>query len=477
MTAGDERPTRGSIVAAEPSHGGPTWVGITAKAAVVGWAWGYVVVFLWSTHTLIAPLFGYYGYVPRFASVTETLLVVEATFVVALTLPSQCRRPSEVGQIFLAATVAVPVLWMPLLYGPLDAAQVCRLAMSTSAAFCLIWICLRGTRRRPGMLALRRASYLSILAGSFFVALAYLTATGVSPEVVDFGDVYAQRERYKQGIGTLGAYLVGWLSGGLFPVMLAVGLYRRNKTMLALGVAGVLFLFAISGQKSYIIGVPILVGTYVMTRRGVTRTWHWLALLALVVALAAFLDRLRDGYEITSLLVRRAISTAGINTAYYVDMFDGGPLYELRHSVFSMLGPPPYDAPPAIMVGATYYTDGTVANANFLADGFANFGWLGVLGSGVVVGVVLRVYDRAAADLPLGISAPALVFVLQAVANTAVLTTIASHGGAVLIGLVALMPASVAATRWDERRRSAPSGQAGTAETESARSHMSDIAP
>lgn len=421
-----------------------TWPRLSATFSVLAWMGLYVVTLLWSTHVFIEPVFGYYGFVPRSRNLTEVLLAVEGTIVVALTLPATCRRPSEVAQIFLAVTVAVPVLWMPVLYGPLDTSQVTRLILSTSGAFGLIWLILRGPRHPFAAFELPRRTYLLALGVIFGLSIGYLVTTGVTPDIVGFDDVYGQRATYLEGIGTFGAYLVGWLSGGLFPVMLAVGLYRRNPALVAGSVVGVLFLYALSGQKSYVIGVPIVVGTYVMTRRGATRTWHWLGLLTLMIAVVALLDRLRDGYELTSLIVRRGISTAGINTGFYVDLFDGGPLYELRHSVLSMLGPPPYDVPPAILVGRTYYTDDTVANANFLADGFANFGWIGVLGAAVVVGLLLRTFDTVSADIPLAISASALVFVLQAAANTAILTTIASHGAAVLVALVALMPASVA---------------------------------
>lgn len=415
----------------------------------MAWTWVYVAALVWSTKTFIEPYFGYYGFVTRTATLAEWLLTIEGTFLVALTMPARSRRPSEVAQIFLIATVAVPVLWIPLLYGPLDSTRVSLLALSTTGAFGLMWLVLRGTRMDLTVKIGPRAFWW-VLAAAFLSSFAYLVVRGVTPDIVGFDDVYAQRARYAEGIGTLGAYLVGWLSGGLFPVMLALGLYRRNPVLVLGSLGGVLFLYALSGQKSYALGVPLVVGVYVMTRKGWTRSWHWFGLLTVLIVLVGLLDRLRDGFEITSLIVRRGISTAGINTAFYVDLFDGMPLYELRHSVLSMLGPPPYGAPPAIVVGGTYYTDGTVANANFLADGFANFGWWGILGSGVVVGVLLRVYDRVSADLPLGVAAPALVFVLQAAANTAILTTIASHGAAVLIALVALMPASVAVTR---RRR------------------------
>lgn len=443
-----------SVAPVTPSEpGGVTWSRLMARWPVVSWTWLYVGAFVWSTKVFIEPWFGYYGFVTRSATLTEWLLVVEGTFLVALMIPGRCRRPSEVAQVFLTATVAVPVLWMPLLYGRLDAAQVSLLALSTTSAFGLMWLVLRGARLPFLPLKLPRQVFWWVLAVVFSGSLAYLAVRGVTPDIVGFDDVYGQRARYAEGIGTLGAYLVGWLSGGLFPVMLAVGLYRRSPTLVLASLAGVLFLYALSGQKSYALGVPIVVGTYVMTRRGWTRSWHWFGLLTLLIALIALLDRLRDSYELTSLIVRRGVSTAGINTAYYVDLFDGVPLYELRHSVLSMLGSPPYDVAPAILVGRTYYTDGTVANANFLADGFANFGWLGVLVSGLVVGVLLRLFDIVSEDIPLAISAPSLVFVLQAAANTAILTTIASHGAAVLVALVALMPASIAATGASLRRQ------------------------
>lgn len=428
------------------------WPRVAARLVVLGWTAVYVAAVIWSTATLIAPLFGYYGFVSRSSTLVEWLVVLECTVFVALTMAPRCRRPSEVAVLFLVLTVAVPVMWIPLLYGPLDSRQVCLLALSTAGAFGLVWLVLRGARWHIKPIRVTSVTFWVVTALASALAVGYLLATGGPLDIVGFDDVYAQRDVYTDSITTLGAYLVGWLSGGLFPVLLAVGLYRRNALLLLLSVAGVMYLYAMSGQKTYVLGVGIIVGTYVMTRRGTSRTWHWLGLLTVAIVLVAALDRLRDGFEITSLLVRRGISTAGINTGYYIDLFDGSQHYELRHSVFSVLGPPPYDVAPAILVGQTYYTDGTIANANFLADGFANFGWAGVLASGLVVGLLLRVLDAVSADLPLAISAPSMVFVLQAAANTAILTTIMSHGAAVLVALVAFMPASVAATRWRRRR-------------------------
>ena len=113
------------------------------KAAVVGWVALYAAALVWSTVVFIEPIFGYYGYVARDYSIADLALAVEGTVIVALTLPVRCRRPSEVGQVFLTATVAVPVLWMPVLYGPLDNTQVAKLVLSTTGAFVLIWLALR----------------------------------------------------------------------------------------------------------------------------------------------------------------------------------------------------------------------------------------------------------------------------------------------------------------------------------------------
>lgn len=420
---------------------------VMARARVLVWMGVYVVTLMWSINTLVAPLFAYQGYVSRDTSALELVLAGGATIVLALVLPPTCRVPSDVARLFLTLTTAVPVIWVPVFYGPLDTVQVQDLALAVMLSFVIIAGCLRHPGRRFVLVKLSRTTYLLLIGLFVILAVGYLLSRGFSLGLSSFGDVYAQRERYRQAVDGLGSYLVGWLAGGTLPVLLAVGLFRRNRVLVAAGLGGVVLLYAITGYKSYAIALVVLFGTYLMTRRGRSASWLWAAVLTGLIGLVVVTDLLRGGFGLTSLFVRRGISTAGINTAYFVDLFDGGPYYELRHSVLSFLGASPYPTPPAGLVGETYYSASTAANANFLADGFANWGWAGMLISAVVVGLLLRVFDKVAADLPLGVTAPALVFVLSALSNTAVLTAVATHGAAVLIGWISLLPVTLAVAR------------------------------
>ncbi|WP_157210004.1 hypothetical protein [Nocardioides aequoreus] len=417
----------------------------------------YTLALVWSVDTLIAPVFGYQGYVDRSWSLFELVGAIVATVVLSLTVDPDGRLPSDVARLFLLLTTAVPVVWIPMLYGTLSTLQVQNLMLTVTASFVLIALALRGGRRRLVVLHVSRTTFWILLSGFGILSVAYLASRGIGLRLSGFADVYAQREQYRTNVDRLGAYLVGWLAGGTFPVLIALGLHLRRLAVTLTGLLGVVLLYSLTGYKSYAIAVAILIGTFVMTRRGHVRTWHWVSLLSGLIVAVGVLDLARSGYGFTSLLVRRALSTAGINTGYYVDLFDGGPYYALRHSVLSFAGPSPYDTPPGLLVGRTYYDAGTAANANFLADGFANAGWIGMLVAALLVALLLRAYDKVSDGLPLCVSAPALVFILLALANTAVLTVVATHGAAVLVGWVSLLPASLAVARRRDQRAGPPS--------------------
>lgn len=414
---------------------------------VVAWVGVYVAALLWSVDTLIAPVFDYQGYVPRSPQALEVLLAVVGTMTVAAALAPEGRRPSDLARLFLVLTTAVPVIWIPLLYGALDTVQVQNLILSVTAGFLLVGACVQGGGRRLVVLAVSRTTFRLWIVAFALLAIGYLLTRGIGLDLSSFANVYAQRAVFRESVDSLGSYIVGWLAGGTLPVLIAVGLHRRSLALTLTGLTGVVLLYSMTGFKSYAIAAGILVGTFVMTRRGRVRAWHWVGLLSGLIVLVGVVDLLRGGFGLTSLLVRRALSTAGINTAYYVDLFADGPYYELRHSVLSFLGPAPFPQPPGRLVGETYYSAATAANANFLADGFANLGWAGMLVAALLVGLLLRLYDRVSAGLPLSVSGSALVFVLLALSNTAVLTVVSTHGAAVLIGWMSLLPASLAVAR------------------------------
>lgn len=393
------------------------------------------------TASLIAPHFAYMGYRPRDYSTWDLSVAVGCGSALVLLTPQRWRYPSHVAFSFLTATVALPIIVLPLCWGSLSTGELMHLYGTTLASFAIVRLLMAGDRGALRLYRVTQPVYWVCFGFTIVSTLAYLFySTGISPRMLAFSDVYDQRLEYSQSVTSIGSYAVGWLGGGMLPASLAFGMYRRSRLMIVCSVSSICLLYSLTGYKSYLIGITLTVVAYFICKPQRRAGHHWVVSLSVVMLAASLLDMIAGGYLFTSLLVRRALLTAGLNTEYYFTYFADVEKYELRHSIFSFLGASPYHQSPAKVVGAAFYRDTTAANANFIADGFANFGTTGCLLAGVLVGLSLRGYDKVSIGLPLQVSAPALMLVLIAAANTAALTVLATHGGLIAALTVALLP-------------------------------------
>jgi len=428
---------------------------VLATVAVVG-------VLLWATVNVIAEPFYYLGYRERSYDLGELAISAVGTVALAVSCPVRWRWPSAGAYSFLGVTIAVPVLWIPVLYGPLSTGQLLLLQASTVTCFAIIRMCTAGSSRmsRPPGLDVGTFWVGAVVVAVAGVAYLFIS-TGISPTVLQLSDVYEQRSLYAGNVTSLGQYAVGWIGAGLLPVILVTGLWTRRPSMAGAGAGGVVLLYTLTGNKSYLVGVALSLVGYALARPGPQRGYGWMVALAGAMGAGTLASLTTSSILPASMLVRRAMSTAGINTAYFVHYFDTAPTYQLRHSVLSAFGAPPSELNPARLIGLVYYgTADNNANANFIADGYANFGVVGVLGAALVVGLALRAYDGLAQGLPLQVSMPAMMLILVALANTAPLTVILTHGGLALALVVSAMP------RETFQRRPTASGNGGVEERE-----------
>lgn len=412
---------------------------------------------LYLVSAFIAGPFDYLGYQSRDATLTQLLAGVFCTLVLAATVRGNWTRPSDCAYDFLVAVVALPAVWIPVFYGPLEPGLVVQLQLVALAAFSATRVVLAGGRRRLSTLRLPRHLLWGVLLTALLVAFAYLVArVGLRLEAVGFDDVAEQRDIYTANVGRAGGYLMGWVGAGTLPAVIAVGVHRRSPLTVSAGAAGILLLYSLTGFKSYLVGLALVATAYAMARQQRFRIVDWMLVLSAVMWLAALVDRASGNIWFTSLLVRRAISTSGLNTAFYMDFFSRSPGYGLRHSALAFFGEPPYPIPPARIIGLEYYGSlDTAANANFIADGIANFGIPGALAAGLLLGIVLRFYDSLTNALPITVSAPALMLVLVALANTALLTALLTHGGIVIAVVMWLFAGQFAAATRPQPRAAA----------------------
>jgi hypothetical protein len=284
---------------------------------------------------------------------------------------------------------------------------------------------------------------------------AYLAATsGLEVRMVGLLQVYDLREEYRaklKAIGTAFGYLVGWQGNVINPIIIVRGLLARRLGLVVAGCLGQLVLFSLTGFKTFMLAMPSLMFiVWLIGRRSELSRSTLLWGAVVLCGTAVSLDRLFDSMTWTSIFVRRFILTSGMLTSTYVLFFADRPHLYLSHSVLKEFIPYPYNLPYPRAIGEYVTGSASVSmNANVFADGFANAGWAGVGGVALILAALLALIDDASRGLPLVV--PCAIFLLSAItlSNTAVLTTIWTHGLAVAIVLVAFLPRS----GWESSRR------------------------
>ncbi|MCV0403176.1 MAG: hypothetical protein K5924_05645 [Chloroflexi bacterium] len=267
---------------------------------------------------------------------------------------------------------------------------------------------------------------------------------GVSLSLPSITDVATTRDDYREeiaGAPRVVGYAVGWAGRVLLPTALAAGLWWRKWWLVALALTGELYIYSVSGFRSLFLVVGITLGLLLMIRFFGKR-WGlmlpWIA--AGGIALAALPLAVGERLPI-SLFVRRLIDVPGQVTGYYFDYFSTNPPYLLGHSVLGWLFDPPHASDPASVIGTTYFHDPRVhANGNLWADGLANFGLPGILlVSGAAVAILFAM-DVAARGRATTLAIAMLGAASLSLTNSGLLTSIATHGLAIAILAVALLP-------------------------------------
>ena len=225
-------------------------------------------------------------------------------------------------------------------------------------------------------------------------------------KVVGFYEVYEQRELAIEisGNRTLIAYLAGWLTRVIAPIMIAIGLMYKRKIYIVLGLFALLVSYAIFATKYLpaLILLMILLHYFVLDHKQILA--ERIGLIALGGILLPLGIITLYGYTINGTIdilvsqsLRRVFGNPGMIIGFYSEFFDSHNL-----TYFTHLGPIrwffdyPYNE---LTIGQVvgFYTAGTTAynaNANFWAtDGIAALGHIGVVLIGVVLGLILTVFN------------------------------------------------------------------------------------
>lgn len=396
---------------------------------------------------LVAPLFTYLGF--GYQTPVWGLYGVALVGVAALSaaLPSRLQRPSDFVIWILFLITVVPVMLVPHYTGVVSPATSMAISFWVGSSFGLTLLIVRFASVHPGATALSlRLPPALFWAGWLAFALATVgllaAVTGVRPLVAGLGAAYEIRDVYRVRLGgfPLLPYMLSAQAYILNPLLLVHGV-RTRRWFTVVAVTGLqYYLYTQTGFKTYLLSVPLLLAVAVVIHPRVRTAILPVGLVAGITG-AAVLDVLARSILFTSLFTRRFLSVPGVLMAEYVDFFNNHVLAKLSHSVLEGWFSYPYDLPIPYLIGRyMLVVRSNAANANLYADAFANFGWVGVLVVGVLLGFVLVLADRAAHGLPIAVSAVVLTMPCIALANSALLTVLVTHGLGLGIVALALAP-------------------------------------
>jgi hypothetical protein len=407
----------------------------------------YLELLHWVYRSAIAPAFSYLRYTYREPDPTYYAVAVAMVVALALVLPRRIVHPSHfvVWVVFIVAVA--PSIVVPQYSEVLSEPDAFEVASWVAVSF--LPVAVFGTRRLvrdmlPRLTVPPSAFWIAISVVSVFVYAYVIASVGITFDLPSINDVYGVRDEYQQvedSGSVLLSYATPLIANVINPLILARGLFARSWIWIAAGVLGQLFIYSFTGYRSALLSPIALLGAFLLLRRR-SRAPSVLILTGVVVLTAGMwaLDAITAGNDFTSLLVRRFLITPGLLTAGYVYVFADIPKAEFAHSFLRSFLDYPYSREPPQLVGEVFFGDAsTNANANLLADGFANVGFPGMLLECLVLMVVLWFIDDACRGLRVGVAAMVFVMPTLSLVDSGLFTTLLTHGlgAAILICLLA----------------------------------------
>ncbi len=272
-----------------------------------------------------------------------------------------------------------------------------------------------------------------------YVLYTCISAMGWSSLSLDFSTVYERRAAYKAS-GVAGSYLMTWSGNAVFPCSIAYFLYRKKYINVIAGICSAGFIFAVSGMKSILFGAVFVFATHVLLK--VKQKMSALAfLVCLTVGVSMLCFYIFNEIVPISYVVRRlAFLPAKVSNEHFAFFLENGPI-EMSNSILSSIIPYPYDGDPADIIGSLHYIAGeTHANSGFFADGFTNFGYLGAVLWTIIFALLMKLQDIVSLKKPIYVTAGCFALYITIFTNSALFTSMMTHGFLVTLLLVAFIP-------------------------------------
>jgi hypothetical protein len=406
----------------------------------------YVILLNFTYSSVTSPSFSYLGYINLHPSISILMISGFIATIPSLWMPIKLKRPSQLVYWILYVLVYIPTSVIP--YFILNV-SVGKLLIFNSILLIVFYFF--GYVQRLRLIRIANIEmpssifWIGVYLSSLFLYSLVGYTFGFSFKLIGLSEVYDVRGDYRETLAStsaLVAYGIAWQANVINPLLISQGLVSKNLFNLLFGIFGQLLIFSITGFKSVLFSsLFILAILFALKNRGkifglliITGTVG-LVLITSTVAIV-----FQNGY-LSSLLVRRLIITPGLLTGYYYDFFSSHSKTMLGHSIFKGFIDYPYSLDPPFLIGQVYFNSAAKsANANIWADSFANFGFIGIILFTLLLGMILWLYDSLTVSIDYRVACLMLGIPAISLSNSALLTSMLTHGIMLAVLLVYLMP-------------------------------------
>lgn len=393
-----------------------------------------MLVFYYAYRFEITPTWGYAGL--RYLETPTTLWISLTVGLLPLTwLPPKLRRPSDLVEWALYGMVVIPASLIPAVtLTTIDSVPLIVGLVGSFAAMSAI-ARLAGAGGFRGV-RLPQGAWLSALYGfTIFSFIVIILTFGFrfSPSVI-LGNIYEVRLAAREKSAGFVSYILLWQGNVVNPVLMLAALHMRRWFRLVAVLLFQIVLFSVGASKALFFAPVLVFAVYRFARSRRAKRLGISVATAFVLLMMGSLvvDSIVQSQPLTGLVVRRMFAVPGLLTGYYYDYYSKVDQVELESgtNLADLLTSNKSDregTPETI--GRVYFGDQRIhANANVWADGYAKFGWYGLLGAGVILGLFLALYNRVARGVEPGLAIGLMAMPMLTLANSGVLTALVSHG-------------------------------------------------
>ena len=279
-----------------------------------------------------------------------------------------------------------------------------------------------------------RIPLLAALAGMMIIPFFFVFGFNFDFSVFSMGqEIYTARAAARARSTTLTSYLFGPLTKVLLPILLVIGLSRKNWILVFLSIAALLYIFLVNPHKSVFLSVFLIILFFFFDDYNL-KSGIALCGVVLMIGASALFTFVSGNILPESILVRRMFFVPAQLSSVYFSFFDNNHIY-LSHSILHHFIEYPYNLDPPHVIGMYMYGRTNVScNTGFIGDGFMNFGHFGALLFTIGTAAVFRFFESLRLKPEFfGV----ILLTLFTFLNSAFLTSLLTHG-VIFLMIVAL---------------------------------------